>query len=265
MDRIRFIPGKEAKDQMFEANGLIYFGREVAADMADEFILRCPNAAQRWSEINIVYQTALACLSEGDRIDIRFGLRDTNEAAGLPPYPSGELIGHTWATLTAAGGGERVIWEVGRDTPPAGHPYGDRAFNAYREAVAAFLGEEPPAPLPVDTNAPAPPAEFRGNPIISRSLAPSNLYHASARMWYYVDLVPFDGLDSRPLLSRPMRAFDAVILASIITLANGKPPIVFGIRPTLDGLGKMPEGYVRALYEDDQRVEPTDKKPLLVM
>jgi hypothetical protein len=109
--------------------------------------------------------------------------------------------------------------------------------------------------------------EFRGKPVMSRALSPSNLYYASSVMWYFVDLGPPNELET-PMkfwLSRPMRSFDALILAALMTLVNGSPPVVFAISSSSDGLGRMPMGFTRLQYEQDERVQAEADKPLLVM
>jgi hypothetical protein len=269
MDRMRFIPGHEAKDEIYKAEGHIYFDRKAASDFADTFILQAPGGAG--GPLPLVYQTMLACLSDGDVVDIRFGLRNTNPAQGEEDDPSGELIGHTWATLRTADGRERCLWEVGRRTPPLGDAHVHRAYNAYQAAMAAFLNKPPPQALPVerklgpDGQPEQDVKEFRGKPVISRAFAPSNLYYSTARMWYFVDLAPPHQVETPAILSRPMRAFDALILSALMTLATGSPPLVFGVSNALEGLGKIPNGFTRVHYEGDERHQAQGEKPLLVL
>jgi hypothetical protein len=281
MDRMNFIPGKEAQDEIFAAQGHIFFDRQTALNFADEFILKSPPAlaGQTGGNSNfnpsILYQTMLTCLSEGDQVDIWFGLREPDPSKGDEIDPSGELVGHTWATLrTAAGDGRdnlKYLYEVGRRTPPLSDAQAVRAFNAYRDALAVFRREQPPLHLPIPTlprHVQEPPREWNGKPVISRALAPSNLYHSSGRTWFFVDLSMAQGdeLQSPAVLSRPMRAFDALVLAAIMTLVMNRPPMVFGISSkSPEGLGKMPVAFRRAHYEADGRVEPTAETPLLVM
>ncbi|GAB1318509.1 VOC domain-containing protein [Madurella fahalii] len=265
MDRMCFIPGPEAKDELFKAQGHIFFDRRTALDFADEFVLKAPGGQN--GNTSILYQTMLTCLSEGDQVDIWFGLRDADPAKGDEVDPSGEQVGHTWAILHTADGREKHLWEVGRRTPPPSDAQAVRAFNAYRDALAVFRGEQPPQPLPIPTLArhTQEQREWNGKPVISRALAPSNLYYSSGRTWFFVDLSPPGDVQSPAVLSRPMRAFDALILAALMTLVMGQPPQVFGISSTLEGLGKMPLAFTRAHYEADDRLEPSADRPLLVM
>lgn len=265
MDRMRFIPGPEAKNEVFGAQGHIFFDRQTALGFADEFVLNSPCSHN--GNTSVLYQTMLSCLSEGDQVDIWFGLRDADPAKGDEIDPSGELVGHTWATLRTADGKEKHLWEVGRRTPPPSDAQAVRAFNAYRDALAVFRGEQPPQRLPIPTlpRHTEEQREWNGKPVISRALAPSNLYYSSGRTWFFVDLSPPGDVQSPPVLSRPMRAFDALILAAIMTLVMEQPPLVFGISNSLDGLGKMPLTFKRAHYEADSRVEQSVDGPVLVM
>ncbi|KAK5998699.1 hypothetical protein PT974_01081 [Cladobotryum mycophilum] len=264
MDRMRFIPGKEAKDEIFDAKGRIFFSRECAISYADEYVMKAPNLGG--SQLSILYQTMLACMSEGEQVDILFGLRSPDPAQGQEVYPSGEDVGHTWAILKTPDGKEKHLWEVGRRTPALGDAYAARAFNAYRTAMAGFLGEQPPEPFPIDPSTVTVPGPFNDKPVISRALSPSNLYYASSRMWYFIDLSPPGDINEPAMLTRPMRAFDALILAACLTLANGTPPLVFAVRNSLEGLGKMPADFTRAYFEADETLdEPPAEKPLLIM
>ncbi|PNY24068.1 Uncharacterized protein TCAP_05992 [Tolypocladium capitatum] len=264
MDRMNFVPGPQAKEQIFNAQGHMFFSRQTAVDFADEFIMNAPGGCGG-AHLPLLYQTMLACLNEGDQVGIWFGLRDPDPAAGQEEYPSGELVGHSWALVKTTDGRERHLWEVGRRTPAAAEAHAARAFNAYREAMARFHTQEVPEPIPVDVNAADLPEEFNGKPVISRALSPSNLYYASDRMWYFVDLTSPCDLGSPAILSRPMRSFDALALSALMTLAQGRPPLVFGISNTTDTLGKVPAGYVRASYEADATIGSAEGKPLLVL
>ncbi|KAJ6441433.1 hypothetical protein O9K51_04983 [Purpureocillium lavendulum] len=227
MDRMGFIPGPQAKEQIFNAQGHMFFSRQTALDFADEFIMNAPGGAGS-PHLSILYQTMLACISDGEQVDIWFGLKNPDPAAGHEEFPSGELVGHSWALVRTTDGKERPLWEVGRKTPIAGDAFAARAYNAYCEAMARFLGREPPSPVAVDPSAAEVPREFNGKPVISRALSPSNLYYASGRMWYFVDLSPPGDLSEPAILSRPMRSFDALALSALMTLALGTPPLVFG-------------------------------------
>ncbi|KXX75643.1 hypothetical protein MMYC01_204547 [Madurella mycetomatis] len=257
--------GQAAKDEIFSAQGHIFFDRRTALAFADEFVLKAQCGQN--DNTSVLYQTVLTCLSEGDQVDIWFGLRDADPAKGDEVDPSGELVGHTWAILRTADGREKHLWEVGRRTPPPSDAQAVRAFNAYRDALAVFLGEQQPQRLPTPTlpRHTQEQREWNGKPVVSRALAPSNLYHSSGRTWFFVDLSPPGDVQSSAVLSRPMRAFDALILAAIMTLVMGQPPVVFGISNSLEGLGKMPLAFKRAHYEADSRVEPSTDRPVLVM
>ena len=264
MDRMDFVPGPQAKEQIFNAQGHMFFSRQTALDFADEFIMNAPSGSGD-AHLPLLYQTMLACINEGDQVDIWFGLRDPDPTAGQEDLPSGELVGHTWALFKTIDGKERHLWEVSRQTPVAGDAYAARAFNAYREAMARFHGRETPAPIPVDASLANMPKDFNGKPVISRALSPSNLYYASGRMWYFVDLAPPGDIHAPVILSRPMRSFDALALSALLTLALGRPPLVFGISNATDTQGKVPTGYVRASYEADESIASTEGKPVLVL
>lgn len=255
MDRMRFIPGPEAKSEIHNCSGHITVTRQVALNFADEFLFNDSNP--------LLYQLVCACLSENDKLDIWFGLRDPDVSKGESVYPSQEEIGHSWAILTTDGK-EKCIWEVGRDTPFVGDAYAARAFNAYREALGTSRGQEVPQPLEIGEQTER-PTEFRDKPVMSRALAPSNLFHAAGRMWYFIDLATTSEASEPAVLSRPLRAYDALILASLVTLANGSTPLVFGVRYILQNIGTMPQGYVRAQAENDAKVEIVNDQVLLVM
>ena len=255
MDRMRFIPGPEAKSEIHNCSGHIIVTRQVALNFADEFLFNDSNP--------LLYQLVCASLSDNDKLDIWFGLRDADVSKGESVYPSEEEIGHSWAILTTDGK-EKCIWEVGRDTPFVGDAYAAKAFNAYREALGKWRGQEVPQAVEVGAQTER-PTEFRDKPVMSRALAPSNLFHAAERMWYFIDLASGSALSEPAVLSRPLRAYDALILASLITLANGSTPLVFGIRYILQNIGTMPQGYIRAQAENDARVELANDQVLLVM
>lgn len=282
MDRMSFIPGPKAKAEIHEAEGRIFFNRAAALDYADEFIWNAPGGPiARSPHIRLLYQLAGACLSEGDVVDIWFGLRspDTTpspeeEGGEERVHPSGEDIGHTWAVLThAAGSRKQTVWEVGRDTPFPREAYAKRAFDGYRQALAEHkeMAAAPPPSAPGDAgdrgeDGQGWPTTFRDKPVASRALAPANLYHASARMWYFVDFAPPGHLAEEPVLSRPVRAFDALILSTLVALAYGAPPQVFGVRYRLENIGQMPAAYLRTQYEADEVLrEQTAEEILLIM
>jgi len=278
MDRMRFIPGKEAKEQIFDAKGHIYFGKETALDFADHFLVDSIPLGGN-NSLCITYQTMLACMSDNDKVDIYFGLRDVKPEQGEEQDPTGELIGHTWATLTEPDPNSegqtktRILWEVGRATPPMQDAHAARAFNAYRFTLGSALEMDVPEDLEVkgavhpDGTPKEDIKEFRGKAVMSRALSPSNLYYGSSVAWYFVDLGPPNELETpmKFFLSRPMRSFDALILASLMTLVNGSPPVVFGIFNSTGGLGKMPSGFSRVQFVEDEGAQLEDDKPILVL
>lgn len=289
MDRMGFIPGPQAKTEIHEAEGRIYFNRAAALDYSDEFLVNCPGGGlARSPHLRFLLQVVGACLSEGDLVDVYFGMREVG--AGEREDPGGELIGHTWAVLTHADGRKETVWEVGRDTPFAGEAYAQRAFNGYRQAMGRatntwiepiqFKAEEENNKDNGESTAQgeqggdgeqandeaAWPTRFRDKAVMSRALAPANLYLASARMWYFVDFAPPGQLDEEPVLSRPLRAFDALILSTLVALAYGSPPQVFGVRYKLENIGKVPTGYLRTQFEESATLrDQTDEEIILVM
>ncbi len=84
-------------------------------------------------------------------------------------------------------------------------------------------------------------------------------------MWYFVDLAPPLEIETPAILSRPMRAFDVLILSALMTLAMGSPPLVFGLSSALEGMGKMPSALTRVYFEGDPRGKPTPGVPTLVL
>ncbi|KYK62077.1 hypothetical protein DCS_03222 [Drechmeria coniospora] len=267
MDRMIYVPGPQAKEQIFQAQGHMFFSRQTALDFADEFVRKAPGGCTG-PHLPQLYERMRTCLGEGEQVDIWFGLCRPDTTAGQEELSSGELVGHTWALHRTADGEEKHLWEVGRGTPAMGEAFAARAFNAYREAMARFLGKGPPPAVLVDQTGMAAerPREFKRKPIISRALSPSNLYHASGRMWYFVELAPPPTTVDEPVvLSRPMRSFDALALSALAALAWGEPPLVFGISSTTDMLGKLPTGFVRTTYEADETVKRRDGEILLVI
>ncbi|KAK9438196.1 hypothetical protein VB005_09204 [Metarhizium brunneum] len=247
MDRMALTPGAEAKEELFKAAGHISFQRPTAIAYADEFLLRAPQPMA-----GITYQAMLACMSEGDQVDVWFGLRDADPSLGHDTLPSGEP---TW-----------TLWEVGRATPSVGDAHAARAFNAYREALARSQGLASPPAVPVDADKARVPPPQNGRPVMSHALSPANLYYASGRMWYFVDLgPPADDVVAPAHLSRPVRAFDALVLSSLMTLVNGKPPLVFALANTTATLGQMPAKYKRVAYEADETLERPPDAPLVVL
>jgi hypothetical protein len=133
MDRMSFVPGADARKQMENCNGLIFFGRQGAVECANEYIFP--------SGQNILYQTVSAALSEGDEVDITFELKE-NEDMDL------EDEGATKATFTdKTTGRKKVLWEVSNTSEGLGDAQIERAYNAYRNVLAAHLGVPPPPPL----------------------------------------------------------------------------------------------------------------------
>ncbi|EFY86986.1 hypothetical protein J3459_017602 [Metarhizium acridum] len=260
MDRMAFIPGAEAKDELFKAAGHVFFQRPTAIAYADEFLLK---AAQPMT--GITHQAMLSCMSEGDQVDIWFGLRDPEPSLGHDMVPSGQPVGHTWAILKSTDGKQETLWEVGRATPSMGDAHAARASNAYREAFARFQELPLPPAVPVDQDKAHVPPPHNDKPVISHALSPANLYYASGRMWYFVDLGPADDVMAPAHLSRPMRAFDALILSSLMTLVNGTPPLVFALANTTETLGQMPIKYKRVSCEADGTLKRPPDTPLVVL
>jgi len=233
MDRMSFVPGADARIQIEECGGRIFFGRKAAIDYGDTFIFP--------SGQNILFQTSMVALSEGDEIEITFDLWEAEDEG-----EDVEDAGSTKATFTDQTTGKtKVLWEVGdKDVGLSDQQIG-RAYNAYHRAMAAHLG--------------VPPSDAQGSNAlitsgssssVSCALSPSNILLASGGMWYFVELsaVPTSSPEystAHAVLTRPMRAFDALVLTSIITLAFGSPPLVFGIRPGRGMFGKLPQNFER--------------------
>jgi hypothetical protein len=70
-----------------------------------------------------------------------------------------------------------------------------------------------------------------------------------------------DFLESDPQLSRPMRAFDAFILASFLTLAMGAPALVFAVIEDSDHIGEMPDSFRQGFFADyrDSKTKPSGR------
>jgi hypothetical protein len=132
-----FIPGAQAREEIFAAQGRITADRACALDFAGTFIL--PAGAPPH-----VYQAALAALSAHERIEISFGLRDAQPGEEME---SGELPGVTTAELVDLDSGARtLLWEVGRRTELLGDVHAERVFRAYQRTLAAHLGTLVPRP-----------------------------------------------------------------------------------------------------------------------
>ena len=240
MDRLAFIPGAIQRETIEEANGLIFFDRRTALDFANEFLGQQP----------LLYQTILACMAEGDRVDIKFGLQDPKGPE--EEVPSGESVGHTWAIFTEASGKERLLWDVSRESQPIREVDAARAYNAFRAALADHQGVQSPAAKP-ENHSDSIKTVLPGNQAISRVLSPAHLYEASGVIWFFIDLsmtapCRADHLSTPLRLSRPMNAFDALILTALVTLACDAPPLVFGVFLGDDVRGKMPDQYRTASY-----------------
>lgn len=262
MDRMSFIPGSAAREEIVDSRGQISITRDVAADYVDEFepsIIAGPGG-------NILYAVLLSALSVGDKLDIYSGLRDYNE--GEERDPGGELVGFTWAVLTEASGREKKLWEVGRRTARMDERFATDAFNLYRSSLAHFQNAAMP-----DTVAYTPPTDLPPEMDISLALSPSNLGYCSGIMFYFV--VYSNSAPSRPdffnsprWLSRPMRAYDALVLSALLTLAVGAPPLVFAVIQDDKKLGAMPEGFERAVYgktRDGPAALPSSGNVLVVL
>lgn len=244
MDRMSFIPGTEAREEIVNAEGHLSITRDAVGGYVDEFapsLVSGPGG-------NILYSVLLATLSVGDKLDIYTGLRDYNE--GEEKDPGGELVGFTWVTLTEANGAERKLWEVGRRTSRMDERFAIDAFNLYRASLSSFKNAGPP-----EMRAFAPPTDRPPEMDISRAFSPSNLAFCSGIMFYFV--VFSNSAPSRPdffnsprWLSRPMRAFDALVMSALLTLAVGAPPLVFAVVQDFERLGVMPESFNRIVYAE---------------
>jgi len=252
MDRMSFVPGPEARQEIENANGHIFFGRAAALDYAEEFIFNGESAMHL-----LLFALVGACLSVGDKVDIKFGLRNPN--ASEEEDPTGELIGHTWATVTESNGKERLLWEVGRRTEPISEEGAVRAYNVYRSALATFKGVSQPEPVSRPQSTPSNPPRV-SETAISRALSPSNLYFASGSMFYFVEISTSapgraDYFETPFQISRPMRASEALILSALLTLAVGSPPLVFAVLQGPEGVGEIPESFGRTSYADAPDVQ----------
>jgi hypothetical protein len=250
MDRMSFIPGREAREEIEEAGGHISMSRDAVIDFLDSVatprIFGPPGGST-------LYLALLACLSIGDKLDIYYGLRDYEE--GEERDPGGELVGFTWAVMTESSGKERKLWEVGRRSLKIDDRFAVDAFNLYRTTLGSFQKAHVPQPRSYN-----PPVDLPSELDISRSLSPSNLYYCSGIMFYFV--VFSSSAPSRPdfctsprWLSRPMRAYDALLLSGLLTIVVGAPPLVFAVVQRSGGLGVMPQDFERAVYVsmlDDQ-------------
>jgi hypothetical protein len=58
-----------------------------------------------------------------------------------------------------------------------------------------------------------------------------------------------------------MRAFDALILTSMITLAFDSPPLVFAIRSGMGRFGKMPQSFKRLKFQPKYIDEKENEGP----
>lgn len=242
MDRMSFIPGKEKREFFHDAEGHIFFGRQTAMEFADEFLPPFP-------EYTVLNMQMMHCLAEDDEVDIWFGLTDDDVAeGGEEPPQDRELPGRTWASITRKQKTEekKTFLEVGRDTMPTPLKHATRAFNAYRRELAAHQGVTEPSPHPVV----AVTGESEDVSRVSRALSPTNLYHNSGVMWYFVDIasiMPF-GSDEMTL-TRPMSAEDALILTVLLTICIGWAPGVYAVYQEMP-LGGMPTSFQKATSAD---------------
>ncbi|KIM90599.1 hypothetical protein PILCRDRAFT_84538 [Piloderma croceum F 1598] len=200
-----FVPGADAR----------------AVDYANEYIFP--------SGQNILYQTVSAALSEGDEVDITFELKE-NEDMALEDERTTKAIFTDKTT-----GKKKVLWEVSNTSDGLGDAQIERAYNAYRKVLVAHLGVSPP-PLLQDCG---PTASAAGSLTpVSRALSPSNILQVSGGSWFFVELsaVPTSFPEYPTAFATLTRAFDALILTSMITLAfDSPPPLVFAIR---SGMGR---------------------------
>ncbi|KAI1331453.1 hypothetical protein F5Y16DRAFT_395335 [Xylariaceae sp. FL0255] len=230
MDRMSFIPGAAAKQELFDAGGTITItgSSKQHVAIADEFILPCMRGND-----TIVYQTALAALGDTDSLVINFGMRDPKPGEEMP---SGEPPGATWVTFKdGTTGDSRTIWESGRLVEKLPDRHATRLFNAYRTALAAHQDCETPPPIELDSDeaavSAAVPEDMKA---MSRALAPPSLYWASSLMFCFVDVSPPPGhpqFDSEPdiVLTQPIRCYDALLVSALVALVWDRPPLVFGV------------------------------------
>jgi hypothetical protein len=244
MDRMSFIPGAQAREEIFAAQGRITADRACALDFAETFIL--PAGAPPH-----VYQAALAALSAHERIEISFSLQPGEE------MESGELPGVTTAELVDLDSGARtLLWEVGRRTELLGDAHAERAFRAYQRKLAAHLGTPVPGPADdEDTVLAAPPAAAT---TISRALAPTTLYHWSGLMFFFIDVGAPPGSSAPPALTRPLRAFDALVLAALLALVWRRAPTVLCVAQHAGRLGHMPLRFRRVTCVDAEDAWPAE-------
>ncbi|PGH27076.1 hypothetical protein AJ80_01262 [Polytolypa hystricis UAMH7299] len=268
MDCMSFVPGPSAREAIENANGRILIRRDTMMQYVNEYILNCPSGPQP-----MLYQVFLNLVSEeqGPEIEVKFSIRDPTTTE--EEDPAGELIGHAYAIHKDVSGGlsEKLLWEVGRRTPSLADADVARAFNAYRRVLAAHQGISPPVnvPIPPRPSPVSPPLPGTAT-AISRALSPSNIYFASDAMFYFVDLSgtsPTTQPDNTPLhLSRPMMAFDALILSACVALAIGAPPLVFSVLQSAErnDMGRMPNSYGRAVYAHAPDSIPEDGRIIIV-
>jgi hypothetical protein len=260
MQRMSFIPGPDAREYIHEVKGRLIVDHGALIALADDFIMNCPSGPN-----SLLYQICLSALSRNDTIDIHFGLRDVGE--GERKDEDGELVGHTWAIHnTVLENGEKrskTLWDVGRDSPLQSLEVANRAFLQYQYALAQHQEVVVPPPPPLQLMRPPaiPRKDEEGRPPhISRALSPSNLYYKSGIQFYFVELCmsapgrpdyfSSDGTWAPSQLSRPMRSYEALQLAAVLTAAIGAPPLVFAVRQSIPkSLGKMPVGYLQRGYE----------------
>lgn len=243
-----FIPGKKCREYFHDAEGRIFFDRKTAASYAEKFIF--PLGV----EYAVLCQQVAYCLGDGDEINIWFGLRGLRE--GEEEFPDGELPGRTYATITRAGTDRAdTFFEVERSTRPTPQSDATRAFNVYRSALAAFQEEvAEPTPLPIPTERDDNSDTSSRPKPVSRAFSPTNLYHNSGVMWYFVDIgsiMPYSSPEMT--LLRPMEAVDALILSALLTVSIGWPPGVYAVYQPMP-LGRMPSSFRKEVSVD--AVEP---------
>jgi hypothetical protein len=179
--------------------------------------------------------------------EIYYGLQDYGEGSD-PGWD-----GSTWATVAESSGRERKLWEVGRETPDMDENFPLIAFNLYRATLGHFQGvQQFPAEWPYTI-----PTDLPSDLDISHALSSLNLYNKSGVMFYFV--VFSSSVPSQPQfwtstrwLSRPMRAFDALLLSALMTLAVGAPPLVFAVFQNNE-----PPGNLGAMQRRFERITNT--------
>eukprot|EP01094_Clydonella_sp_ATCC50884_P020905 TRINITY_DN4458_c0_g1_i4.p1 TRINITY_DN4458_c0_g1~~TRINITY_DN4458_c0_g1_i4.p1 ORF type:complete len:306 (+),score=58.19 TRINITY_DN4458_c0_g1_i4:196-1113(+) len=216
MDRMQFVPGAAAREELESANGCMAIPRAAALDYAERYLVRAGSN---------LYQLALAALSEGEVLEIVW---DDERIAASVKASDGSRTKEVWQRRNNSSGGV-AGWA----------PF---CFDRYRAALAEFRGQpEPPAPVhSADDDMPLIDS-------VSRVFCPSELLNSAGAAWYFIVLAtapPVDVASGRApcVLSEPMRAFDALVLFSILTHVLSFTPVCFSVVQD-HAIGQMPSGF----------------------